>query len=139
MSKTAPVFRPIGPLEVPDDALNALSEKLGVPNLVRPPPAPAAKAPAAPANEPSRDPLALPKPPEPAAGAPAPEETLPPIEKLTIEIPGYLAQALRRDCAERRVTNRYLVLLGLQAIGYAVEPADLVPDLRRPRYKAVRP
>ena len=136
MSKPAPVFRQIGPLEVPDDALNALSEKLGVPSLVRPPPAPAAVAPAAPVNAPPASP---PAPREPVLRAPVAEEAPLPIEKLTIEIPGYLAQALRRDCAEKRVTNRYLVLLGLQAIGYAVEAADLVPDLRRPRYKAGRP
>ena len=136
MSKPAPVFRQIGPLEVPDDALNALSEKLGVPSLVRPPPAPAAVAPAAPVSEPPASP---PAPREPVLRAPVAEEAPSPIEKLTIEIPGYLAQALRRDCAEKRVTNRYLVLLGLQAIGYAVEAADLVPDLRRPRYKAGRP
>jgi len=136
MSKPAPVFRPIGPLEVPDDALNALSEQLGVPNLVRPSPTPAAKALAVPASESAVSP---PAPAEPVVRAPAPEEALAPIEKLTIEIPAYLAQALRRDCAEKRVTNRYLVLLGLQAIGYGVEPADLVPDLRRPRYRAGRP
>jgi hypothetical protein len=136
MSKPAPVFRPIGPLEVPDDALNALSEQLGVPSLVRPPPAPAAKAPAVSVNESTASP---PAPAEPVLRVPIAEEAPMPIEKLTIEIPGYLAQALRRDCAEKRVTNRYLVLLGLQAIGYAVEAADLVPDLRRPRYRAGRP
>jgi hypothetical protein len=135
MSKPAPVFRPIGPLEVPDDALNALSEKLGVPSLVRPPPAPASVAPAAPVRE---TPASPPAPAEPVLRAPALEEVPVAIEKLTIEIPAYLAQALRRDCAEKRVTNRYLVLLGLQALGYAVEAADLVPDLRRPRYRAGR-
>lgn len=136
MSKPAPVFRQIGPLEVPDDALNALSEQLGVPSLVRPPPAPAVKTPSAPAREFMASPPAQ---ADPIFRAPAREEAPVPIEKLTIEIPGYLAHALRRDCAEKRVTNRYLVLLGLQAIGYAVEAADLVPDLRRPRHKAGRP
>lgn len=136
MSKPAPVFRPIGPLEVPDDALNALSESLGVPNLVRPSPAPVAKSPVAPASESAVSP---PAPAEPVIRAPAAGDAPVPVEKLTIEIPGYLAQALRRDCAEKRVTNRYLVLLGLRAIGYAVEEADLVPDLRRPRHKSARP
>ena len=138
MSKPAPVFRQIGPLEVPDDALNALSERLGVPNLVRPPPAPAPAVMAAvtPVRE---SPVRPPAPVEPVLRSPAVEESPSPIEKLTIEIPGYLAQALRRDCAEKRVTNRYLVLLGLQAIGYGVEAADLVPDLRRPRHRSTRP
>lgn len=136
MSKPAPLFRPIGPLDVPDDALNALSESLGVPNLVRPSPAPVAKTPVAFAGEFAVRP---PAPAEPIIRVPAASDAPMPVEKLTIEIPGYLAQALRRDCAEKRVTNRYLVLLGLQAIGYAVEGADLVPDLRRPRHKSVRP
>jgi hypothetical protein len=135
MSKHAPVFRQIGPLEVTDDALNALSESLGVPNLVRPSPAPLAKTPVTPVSESAASP---PAPAEPVIRVPAAKDTPTPVEKLTIEIPGYLAQALRRDCAEKRVTNRYLVLLGLQAIGYAVEEADLVPDLRRPRHKSGR-
>ncbi len=135
MSKPAPVFRPIGPLDVPDDQLNAISDTLGVPSLVKPSPAPvsAGKA-AAPANQSPAYPPAQPKARAPVIEAPAPEETAPP-EKMTIEVPGYLMQALRRDCAEKRTTHRYLVLLGLKAIGYSVDPADLVPDLRRPRHK----
>jgi hypothetical protein len=57
-------------------------------------------------------------------------------EKLTVELPAYLMQAMRRDVAEKRLTQRYIVLQGLHAIGYAIEPGDLVPDHRRPRHKA---
>lgn len=142
MSK--PVFRSIGaPLEVSDEALNALSDKLGVPSLVKPAQAPApAPDPASDARSPApgathAEPLV--NLPDAAAAAPAYSEALPPPEKLTFEVPGYLAQAMRRDCAEKRVTQRYLVLRGLQAIGYKIDPADLAPDQRRSQYKNRRP
>ena len=62
-----------------------------------------------------------------------------PQEKLTVDLPVYLTKALRRDCAEKRLTQRFLVLKGLEAIGYAIEPADLVPDHRRSHRKSGRP
>ena len=44
MSKPAPIFRQIAaPLDVSDDALNTLGDKLGVPTMVRPEPPPAPK------------------------------------------------------------------------------------------------
>ena len=58
---------------------------------------------------------------------------------MTLEMPGYVMEALRMDCAGKRVTQRYLVLQGLQAIGYKIESADLVPDHRRPQHKTGRP
>ena len=135
MSKPAPHFRPINvPLDVSDEALNALGDRLGVPALVRPEPPPAPKV-----NSQTVSPVAAPPPVEPPktveASAPQQQPAPCPQEKLTIELPAYLTQALRRDCAERRVTQRYLVLQGLQAIGYAVDAADLVPDHRRPQGK----
>ncbi len=146
MNKPVPKFRPIGgsaPLDVPDEELIALSNRLGVPSLVKPPPSPAPNAgekpePAAPSHAAQPPPSPL-RAAEPAAVARVETEVLPPPEKLTFEVPVYLMQALRRDCAERRVTQRYLILLGLQAIGYKIEPSDLVPDHRRPQHKAGRP
>jgi hypothetical protein len=135
MNKPVPKFRPIGgaPLDVPDEELNALSERLGVPSLVMPPPSPALNLDAkgqfsAPGAESETLP-ALSRVAEPAA----PVEAPPPCEKMTLDMPGYLMEVLRRDCAVKRLTQRYLVLLGLQAIGYNIEPADLVPDHRRPQ------
>ena len=150
MSKPAPVFRPISaPLDVPDEALNALGDRLGVPTMVKPEQPPAPIPAAAPAPTPAArygaqpavaTPVAAVQSPAALKAAEAPAhsqiEGPSPQEKLTIELPAYLAQALRRDCAERRLTQRYLVLQGLQAIGYAIEPADLVPDHRRPKAKA---
>jgi len=139
MSKPAPHFRPINvPLDVSDEALNALGDRLGVPALVRPEPPPAPKA----NTQSASPPPATVRPPEPPktieTSVPLQQPAPCPQEKLTIELPAYLTQALRRDCAERRVTQRYLVLQGLQAIGYAVDAADLVPDHRRPQGRAGR-
>jgi hypothetical protein len=141
MSKPAPVFRPIGaPLDVPDEALNALSDKLGVPSLVKPEATPAAnfgaKTSISGPEKVSESPARSVEAAELAVGIQS--EAPSPQEKLTIELPAYLTHALRRDCAEKRVTQRYLVLQGLQAIGYAVNPSDLVPDNRRPQGKAGR-
>ena len=66
MSKNPPVFRQIAaPLDVSDDDLNALGDKLGVPTMVKPepPPAPETDAPPkirAPGQLPSSGPPAMP-------------------------------------------------------------------------------
>lgn len=54
-------------------------------------------------------------------------------EKVTIMLPPYLTAALRRESAERRITIRTLVVMGLQAIGFDVDDRDLSPDFRRER------
>jgi hypothetical protein len=115
MSK--PNFRPIAsPLAVDDQALERVNERLGVPTMVR-------------ARTSS---LAA----EPALAAPsaAMQPVLPPLraqEKLTTEMPLYLMDALKQEAARRRVSVRYLVMLGLQATGFTIQPEDLVPDARR--------
>jgi len=58
-----------------------------------------------------------------------------PSEKITVELPDYLAAALRREGLERRTTARTLVIMGLKALGFEVEDQDLVPDGRRARPK----
>jgi hypothetical protein len=107
MNKPAPKFRPIGgsaPLDVPDEELNALSNRLGVPSLVMPLPSPApnldAKAQFSAPGAESETLPALSRVAEPAA----PVEPLPPSEKMTLDMPGYLMEALRRDCAVKRVS-----------------------------------
>jgi hypothetical protein len=109
-------FRPIAvPLDVDDAALDRVNNQLGVPTLTKPAanPAPAARR---------------------IPDAPAlPERAAP--EKLTIELPRYLADALRRTAAEQRTTARHLVMLALKRDGFEVDDADLVPDGRRARGK----
>jgi hypothetical protein len=109
-------FRPIAvPLDVDDAALDRVNSQLGVPTLTKPA-----------AN---------------AAAAPRPIEDVPvmpdraPLEKLTIELPRYLADTLRRAALEQRTTARHLVMLALRKDGFEVQEADLVPDGRRARGK----
>ncbi len=54
-------------------------------------------------------------------------------EKLTLEVPGYLADELKRRALDQRTTVRHAVMLALQQAGFEVADADLVPDGRRTR------
>lgn len=101
MSK--PNFRPIAPLDVDDDALERVNERLGVPTMVRP----AAKA----AETASR------------------HAVMPPRrkQKLTVRIPCYVVDELKQKALDQRLTVRQLVLLALQKDGYTVEASDLLP------------
>lgn len=123
--KPLPSFRSIGsPLDVDDAALDRVNAKLGVPTLSR------------------SEPPSAPKPQTNRAKAEAPEASrmhLPPAraasEKLTIEIPDYLGQAIRRAAVADRKTARHVVMEALKAAGFKVEDVDLVPDGRRRRGK----
>lgn len=144
MSKTAPTFRPITtPLDVDDAALDKLNDRLGVPTMVPARAQPIAEAKGSPEEEPKVN----------GSGTPSPSRTnergvkkttaaaMPPrgpVEKLTIELPGYLTDALKHDALKRRTTARHVVMLGLQALGFQIKPEDLVPDARRTR-KPARP
>ncbi len=109
-------FRPIAvPLDVDDAALDRVNTQLGVPTLTKP----AANAVAAPRVVPD------------VAGMS--ERAV--LEKLTIELPRYLADALRRAAVEQRTTARHLVMLALTKDGFEVQETDLVPDGRRARAK----
>ena len=145
MSKNPPVFRQIGaPLDVSDDDLNALGDKLGVPTMMKPetPPAPEI---AVSGENPAHAPFSSVKAavtPFPASPVSLPPKigirTLPvrrPTEKITVELPDYLAAALRREGLERRTTARTLVVMGLKALGFEVDDQDLIPDGRRARPK----
>lgn len=106
MSDKAVQFRPIAaPLDVTDSALDVVNRQLGVPTLTKP------------------------------AAQPEPGPVRAPVEKLTIEIPDYLADALRREAAAGRSAAKYLVMLALRKDGYRVDDADLVPDGRRSKSK----
>ena len=114
MSK--PAFRPIAPLDADDAALDRVNDRLGVPTMVRP----ASKS-------------ALPSPNSTARQEPRPSTAtgLRPQEKLTVELPGYLMDAMKQDALNRRTSVRHLVMLGLQKLGFTISPEDLVPDARR--------
>lgn len=96
-------FRPIAPLDVDDRALDSVNDRLGVPTMVRPP----AKA-------------------VETAGRPA---VTPPRrqQKLTVRVPEYLVDALKRDALDQKTSVRHLVLLALQKTGYKIDAADLLP------------
>lgn len=121
MSK--PTFRPIAsPLAVDDMALERVNEQLGVPTMVRSKPVSAP-------HETARSGALSESPP---AALPARAQ-----EKLTAELPIYLMDALKQEAARRRVSVRYLVMLGLQATGFTIMAEDMVPDARRSGRRAV--
>ena len=110
-----PSFRSIGPLDVDDAALDRINMQLGVPTLTRPARMSKLATPAPDADE-----------------KPARVD----LEKLTIELPGYLADAMKREALDNRMSVRHVVMLALKASGFTIEPDDLVPDGRRSRSKA---
>ncbi len=110
--RQAPHFRPIGaPLDVDDAMLDRLNERMGVPTLTRPK-APAEQSDTAPMRS---------------------------VEKLTIEMPSYVMDALRQRAAGERTTVRHLVMAALRAAGYEIADVDMVPDGRRSRSKVRKP
>ena len=105
MSK--PNFRPIAPLDADDSELERVNERLGVPTMVR-----------APVKASQPDVVTASRP-----AVPPPRRQ----QKLTVRIPGYLVDALKRSALEQRSTVRQLVLLALQKGGYNIEAAELLP------------
>ena len=105
MSK--PNFRPIAPLDADDAALERVNEQLGVPVMLRT----GGKA------------------SQPAAATASRLSVAPPRrqQKLTVRIPGYLVDELKRKALDQRTTVRQIVLLALQKDGFAIEAADLLP------------
>jgi hypothetical protein len=134
-----PSFRDIAPpLDVDDGALAKLADQMGVPTLVKPPAKPAAHRSEAPQDALRPEPLPSPAPrPADAAAARIPASDRRALEKLTVELPGYLMDAIKQDALNRHTTARHVVLLALQSAGFRVEPADLVPYA--PRRKAAKP
>jgi len=134
MTGSRPTFRPIAaPLDVDDGTLARLNDQLGVPALVKPspekPPGGQGKAPDPPKPKPRPSPTPL------ADDAPRTKKSAPatpgPVEKLSVELPGYLTDAMKRHAAEHRTSVRHIVMRGLVAIGFDIAPPDLVPDARR--------
>lgn len=119
--KSFPSFRSIAaPLDVDDAALDRLNTQLGVPTLTKPV-----------ANE-KPQPKTKSAPPPPVAA----DEERAALEKLTIEVPSYLADAMKRQALDRRMSVRHVVMLALKKAGFEIAACDLIPDGRRTRAKA---
>ena len=52
------------------------------------------------------------------------------LEKLTVELPGYLMDAIKRDAIDRHSTARHVVLLALQSAGFRSIPPIWCPTPR---------
>ena len=134
MTAPRPTFRPITtPLDVDDGGLDRLNEQLGVPALVRSAPEIPASGPGTTPDSPKQEPRPSPSPA--ASDSPRAKKSAPaipgPVEKLSIELPGYLTDALKRQAAENRSSVRHIVMRGLAALGFEIASGDLVPDARR--------
>lgn len=110
MSK--PNFRPIAPLDVDDQALESVNDRLGVPTMIRP----QARAAETTSGRDGQTPSSR-------------RAVMPPRrqQKLTVRVPEYLVDALKRDALDQKTSVRHLVLLAMQKSGYKVEAADLLP------------
>jgi len=134
MTAPRPTFRPIAaPLDVDDAALGRLNEQLGVPALVRAPAERPAGGQGEPQDSPAQETSPSPaRPPQDSPRAKKPAVAIPgPVEKLSVELPGYLTDAMKRQAVENRTSLRHIVMRGLAALGFEIAPGDLVPDARR--------
>lgn len=108
---TKPNFRPFAPLDVDDEELERVNDHLNVPVMVRSPATAATTSSRKAVDAARRQPV-----------KPARQQ-----QKLTIRVPDYLVDALKRRALDKRSTIRQLVLLSLQDAGYTVEAEDLLP------------
>ena len=144
MTSSAPRFRQVSaqPIAASDEELLSFGREIGVPTLVKPveqtaeSPAPVTEkslelAPET-ASATSKAPVTSRSRAEKTPKAPAIERT-DFSEKITIDIPAYVAEQVRRRAFEERSSARYVVLLGLKKLGIEVDNADLVPNFRRTR------
>ena len=130
-----PAFRQIpGPLDVPDEDLSRISDRLGVPVLAKSSPERPIAGPELSLDAEKLESCPSPTPKTPTVKKPVAAS----IVKLSVNVPTYVVDAVRLKAAQERSTSRQIVLLGLQAIGFAIEPQDLIADGRRPERKRKR-
>jgi hypothetical protein len=138
MKRSAPALKlrnlPVTPLDIDDDALDRVIDGLRMPQLMAPeaePVAPAAAAGAVPAPQVPPAPEAL----QEEATAHQEEPVFEPLktdtERLTVEIPLYVGDQIRRRAFENRYSTRYIILSALKANGFDVKTEDLNPNRRR--------
>lgn len=119
--KPLPSFRSIAaPIDADDATLDSINAKLGVPILTKP----------TSADKPARQLKSA------DSAAPIHDAAQAPIEKLTIELPDYLADALRRTALDRKSSARHVIMAALQKDGFKIAAVDLVPDGRRARRRS---
>jgi len=129
-----PNFRPVAaPLDVSDSALEKLNESLRMPSMVKSP----AGSPAI-AHQPLQDESKDEPRPSPTRSSPAakksalPARPVEPAIRLSIMVPAYLSDAVNLRAAQERSTARHVVMQALAGSGFEINPADLIPDGRRP-------
>jgi hypothetical protein len=134
---TRPSFRQIGsPLEVSDAALERLNEDLRVPTLVKS----ADRSPQSGQNLSQEAPKPAPRPSpsrraEKRTTESAKARPVHPEVRLAVNVPIYLRDAVNLRAAQERSTSRHIVMQGLLALGFEIDPADLVVDGRQPSGK----
>src|SRR5262245_9942686 len=123
-----PNFRQIAsPLDVPDAALEKLNNELGVPSLVNP----TTRKPDAAENltldaaRPEPAPSPTRKSEKRATAARKPGRSHREV-RMAVDVPEYLRDAVNVRAATERCTARHIVMQGLQALGFEIEPTDLV-------------
>jgi hypothetical protein len=146
MTAPAPKFRSVAatPLDVSDDEIMQFSDDLGIPALVKPEPkvseAPAPKIDAGAQISPVEKlspsggisaPPALKSRPHAENIAPAPDILEEDSERVSIEMPVYVADQLRRRSFEERSSKRYYILKALKAFGFEIHDSDIMTDGRR--------
>src|ERR1700730_6647094 len=124
-----PSFRQIGaPLDVSDAALEKLNEDLGVPALVTP--GGRRANPGQTLSEVAPKQAARPSPTQQQEKPTRKASTARPVEpavRLSVYIPAYVSEALNIRAAKERSTSRHIVMQALQALGFEIDAADLVP------------
>jgi hypothetical protein len=126
-----PSFRPVAaPLEVDDKLLQELNQRLQVPELVK---GPRKRAEATPQDAARVEPL-----PSPAGEGVTPvtesqrAKAAEPEVRLAVNVPVYLRDAVNLRAAKERCTSRHIVMQGLLALGFEIDPADMMVDGRQP-------
>jgi hypothetical protein len=129
-----PNFRPVAaPLDVDDEALEKLNDTLRMPAMVKS----AAGSPAI-AHQPLQDESKEEPRPSPTRKSPTVKKSAPasvsvePAIRLSVMVPAYLSDAVNLRAAQERSTVRHVVMQALAGFGFEVDPADLIPDGRRP-------
>ncbi len=104
-----PEFKSISPFKVPTDAVDDYAKERNIPSTVFP------------------QGSAVVRPEKPAST----------IVKLSLEVPEYVVDRLKRKALDERRTHRALVLHALAKYGIEIAPEDLIDDGRK-RAKAQR-
>lgn len=142
---TKPAFRPIArPLDVDDAALNQVADRMGVPVLIKPTATTQIDGKQKAHNPSKQDGRSSSTDQHPSAPAARKSATTSKVraselEKLTLELPRYLGDAIKLDAIIRHTSARHVVMLALQKAGFEIDAADLVPDGRRARRKSTLP